>query len=118
MSVEAAKRIKGWCRVVYADATLAMIIGVTVTLGFLIAGAGVLRPAQLAPKGADVAITLSLIFSSKWGAIGGFLFMLSGAAALISTQIGQMSGWPRLLADAARLCFPRFTTRFAWKTDR
>jgi Mn2+/Fe2+ NRAMP family transporter len=112
-----AEKIKGWCRVVYADATLAMIIGNVVTVSFLIAGAGILRPNQLAPDGPAVALTLSTIFSSKWGALGGLLFLLSGAAALISTQVGQLAGWPRLLADAFRICIPGFQKKFAWKTQ-
>lgn len=110
-----ANRIKGWCRVVYTDATIAMIIGIVVTIAFLITGAGVLKPNQLAPSGGEMAITLSTIFSSEWGALGGFLFMLSGAAALTSTLIGQLAGWPRLLADSFRICFPGFQKRFAWK---
>ena len=117
MTRATAEKIRGWCRVVYADATLAMIIGNVVTLSFLIAGAGVLRPNQLAPQGAEVAQTLSNIFSSKWGSVGAFLFMLSGATALIGTQIGQLAGWPRLLADSVRLCFPAFQRRFRWKTQ-
>jgi len=113
----AAEKIKGWCRVVYTDATIAMIIGIVITVSFLIAGAGILRPNQLAPEGPEVATTLSTIFSSQWGALGGFLFMLSGTAALIGTQIGQLAGWPRLLADSFRICIPRFQKAFSWKTQ-
>lgn len=117
LSRTSAERIKGWCRVVYTDATIATIIGIVVTIAFLIAGAGVLRPNEVAPRGEEAAITLSTIFSSRWGALGGFLFMLSGAAALTSTLIGQMAGWPRLLADSFRLCIPGFKKKFPWKTQ-
>ncbi len=117
MTRASAEKIKGWCRVVYTDATIAMLIGNVVTLGFLTAGAGILGPNHLAPEGADVALKLSTIFSSKWGTLGGLLFLLSGSAALISTQIGQMAGWPRLLADAFRICIPGFQKKFAWKTQ-
>jgi len=117
MTRTAAERIKGWCRVVYIDATIAMIIGIVVTIAFLIAGAGILKPNQLAPSGEKTAIILSTIFSTKWGALGGFLFMLSGATALTSTLIGQLAGWPRLLADSFRICFPGFKKRFPWKTQ-
>ncbi len=117
MTREAAERIKGWCRVLYIDSSIAMVIGVVVTAAFFIAGAGILRPAEVAPEGPEVAIELSRLFSSRWGSVGGFLFMLAGAAALISTQIGQLAGWPRLLADSCRICIPGFAKKFAWKTQ-
>ncbi len=117
MSRDAAEKIKGWCHVLYVDASLAMVIGIVVTGAFFIAGAGVLGPKQLAPEGTEVAITLSKVFSSKWGSAGGFLFMLAGAAALISTQVGQLAGWPRLLADSCRICIPGFNKKFSWKTQ-
>ena len=117
MSVATATKIKGWCRVVYTDASLAMIIGVIATGGFLIAGAGVLRPNELAPDGPQVATTLATIFSARWGGFGGVLFMIAGACALIGTQIGQLAGWPRLLADSMRICFPKFNEKFEWKTQ-
>jgi hypothetical protein len=56
MTAETAQKIKGWCRVLYVDATIAMIVGIAVTSSFLIAGAGVLGPAQIAPKGEKVAL--------------------------------------------------------------
>jgi Mn2+/Fe2+ NRAMP family transporter len=111
------RKLKGWCRVVAFDATLAMIIGVTVTTAFLIAGAGVLGARHLAPSGTDVAFTLSTVFSSQWGVVGGKLFILGGAAALVSTQVAQLAGWPRLLADTFRLCFPAFNKKLAWKSQ-
>ncbi len=117
MSRDAAERIKGWCRVLYVDSSLAMVIGIVVTGAFFIAGAGILRPVEIAPEGPQVAIKLSNLFSSRWGSAGGFLFMLAGAAALISTQIGQLAGWPRLLADSFRICIPGFGKKFAWKTQ-
>ena len=114
LDIDSARKIKGWFNVVYTDASVAMIIGVVITGCFLIAGSGVLGPMHMAPEGPSLAVDLSNIFASKWSKLGGFLFMLGGAAALISTQIGQQAGWPRLLADSFRICFPRFG-RIPWK---
>ena len=114
MTRNSAEKIKGWCRVLYLDATLAMIIGIAVTGAFLIAGTG-LGAEQIAPKGEALAIELSTVFSSRWGPVGGFLFILAGTAALISTNTGQLAGWPRLLADSCRICIPGVARRFSWK---
>jgi len=112
-----AKKIKGWNRIVTIDATLAMVIGVLATSGFLIAGAGILHPARIVPDGPEVALQLSTLFSIKWGELGAFLFILGGSAALISTQIGQLAGWPRLLADALRITIPAVNRKYTWKVQ-
>ncbi len=114
MSKETARKLHGWCRIVYTDATLALIIGVLVTACFAIAGAGVLGPRQMAPQGPQVATQLSTLFSAQWGTLGGYLFLIAGTAALISTQVGQVAGWPRLLADAFRICIPGWKS-IPWK---
>jgi len=117
MSTETARRVKGWCRMLYVDSTFAMLLGVVVTGGFLVAGAGILAPERLAPGNTDMADVLSHVFGQRWDRVGGFLFKLSGAVAMVSTLCGQLAGWPRLLADSFRLCIPGFERRFAWKTQ-
>jgi len=115
MSSATAEKIKGWCRVLYVDSSLAMVIGIVATGAFFIAGAGILGPQRLAPEGNEVAFTLSKVFSDKWGPVGGFLFILAGTVALISTNTGQLAGWPRLLADSFRICIPGVAKKFSWK---
>lgn len=117
LSAATAQKLKGWCRVLYLDATIAMVIGIVVTSAFFIAGAGILRPEQIAPEGAEVAIKLSKVFAQKWGHIGGIIFIITGASALVATQIGQLAGWPRLLADSFRICFPGLDKRYSWKVQ-
>ncbi len=107
LSADEARGIRSWLRVVRWDATAALVIGVVVTSAFLLAGSGVLRPQQVAPRGEKMAQELSQVFS-EWSHVGGILFMAAGAAAMISTQIGQLAGWPRLLADCLRNVWRRF----------
>lgn len=116
LTLEEAKGIRGWCRVVRADATLGAVVGIGATTGFMMAGAGVLRPAQLVPEGEEVAWVLSRLFADRWEEIGGTLFLIAGSAAMISTLVGQLSGWPRLLADCGRIVCPPFA-RLPWKTQ-
>ena len=114
ITVEEAKKLLGWSRIVFYDSSVAIVLGTVITIGFMIAGAGVLRPAQQAPSGEHVALQLSEIFSSRWGSAGGFLFLLGGTAALVATLVGQLAGWPRLLADCFRICIPAFNRRLKW----
>jgi len=110
-----AEKVKGWCRVTYTDASIALVIGLVVTSSFLIAGAGVLRPAELIPQAKTAAVTLSQIFAKQWGTIGGYVYLVAGSAALVSTLLGQLAGWPRLLADCFRICIPVVQRRVPWK---
>lgn len=114
LTADEARRVKGWRRVVTVDATMALCIGTGVTAAFMIAGAGVLGPVHIAPDGPSVAIELSRIFGERWGQWGAHLFVLAGLAAMISTMLGQFAGWPRLLADCARILIPG-VSRWPWK---
>ncbi len=115
LSADDARKVKGWFKVVHTDAFVALLIGIVVTSGFLLAGSGVLRPEKIAPEGASVAFELARIFERFWGRAGAILFIIAGSAALVSTLIGQFAGWPRLLADSFRICIPAFAKRFSWR---
>ena len=117
MSPETAHKIKGWCKVLYADSTFAMVLGIAVTAAFLICGAGILGSEKMVPANSDMAESLANVFASRWNNIGGILFKFCGAIAMISTLTGQLAGWPRLLADACRITIPSFNRRFVWKTQ-
>jgi hypothetical protein len=111
IDAEGASRLRGWRRVVMADATLAVVIGTLVTSGYLLAGAGVLTVEQTVPRGEQVALTLAELFRRDWGAAGATMFLIGGAAALVSTQFGQVVGWPALMDDAVRLAMPGLFAR-------
>ena len=113
MNAETAQRIKGWCRVVNVDATTALLIGSGVTACFVVAGAGVLGRMHLAPDGPQLAIQLSEVFSQFWGSTGAILFLVAGVAAMVSTNLCQFAGWPRIMADCLRVLFPSLTGRYA-----
>jgi Mn2+/Fe2+ NRAMP family transporter len=70
MTVGAAKNVLGWCRMVYVDASTALIIGMALTMAFMLAGAGILHPRHLVPESSQVATTLATIFGSQWGRLG------------------------------------------------
>jgi Mn2+/Fe2+ NRAMP family transporter len=115
VDIPMAKNIRQWNKVVSMDASVAMIIGIIATACFLIAGAGILGNSQTIPEGETVALQLSELFAANWGSTGAFLFVIGGTAALLSTQIGQLAGWPRLLSDTFRICLPKIASRYSWK---
>ncbi len=110
-----AQRIKGWCRTLYVDSTIAMVLGILVTGAFLVAGAGILGVERMVPQNDNMAEVLSEVFARRWDKAGGFVFKLCGAVAMVSTLMGQLAGWPRLLADSCRICIPGFDRRLVWK---
>ena len=114
VTVDDAKQIRAWRRVVTADASMALMIGSIVTAAFLLAGAGVLAPLHTAPKDQSIATELASVVSSHWGVWAGHLLVLAATAAMLSTMLGQFAGWPRLLADCMRVLMPS-SQRWEWK---
>ena len=122
MSRAVAEKIRGWCRVVYLDATIALAIGIVVTSAFVLAGAGVLRPQQLVPKGdgVELAGSIAAVFSSQWGALGGTLFLVAadrGARRDAARPIGWLAASARRRRTARRSGDPPSASRGGRSSD-
>jgi manganese transport protein len=106
-------RAKGWFKVMYLDATIAMIIYTAATLSFYILGASVLHGQGKVPEGMNMVSTLSNMYT---GVLGGrwviYFFALGAFACLFSTLISWTAGSQRIIADVmARLKLIDFESR-------
>jgi Mn2+/Fe2+ NRAMP family transporter len=109
---EKARKIKSWTRVVTADATLALVIGIVVSSCFMIISAGTLHPQKIVPAGKDIGVEISGIFNILFGSWAGYLFIIAILCALFATQIAHFVGWPRMLSDCLRVGLKR---KVDWK---
>ncbi len=79
--------------------------GLTVVLGiiFLMLGAQVLHPQGLMPRGADVAVTLSRVFTHILGSWMFPVFLTAAFFAMFSTSYTVMDGFSRAFAETIRV---------------
>lgn len=92
-------RAKGWFKVMYLDATFAMIIYTVATLAFYILGAAVLHGQGKIPGGMNLIKTLSTMYTEIIGP-GAILFFAAGAfATLYSTLVSWTAANQRIVAD-------------------
>ena len=115
MTRASAEKVKGWCHVVYTDATIALVIGVVVTGAFVLSGAGVLRPLAARAEGERVGDgrqhRVDLLDASGARSAG-----RSSSSPRSPPSWGRCSAsspaGPRLLADAFRLAIPARASAF------
>lgn len=79
--------------------------GFTVVLGivFLMLGARILHPQGLMPRGADVAVTLSRVYTDILGDWMYPVFLAAAFFAMFSTSYTVMDGFPRAYAEVVRV---------------
>jgi len=79
--------------------------GFTVVLGimFLMLGARILHPQGLMPRGADVAVTLSRVYTDILGDWMYPVFLAAAFFAMFSTSYTVMDGFPRAYAETVRV---------------
>ena len=93
-------RAKGWIRVMYLDALLAMVIYTAMTAAFYLLGAAILHRQGLLPEGMDLVETLSQLYTQSLGPWAGAIFLIGAFVVLFSTLFGALAIWTRLFSDA------------------
>lgn len=92
-------RAKGWIRIMYLDALLAMVGYTVVTAAFFILGAAVLHRQGADPGGTDLIKTLSSMYTETLGPWASGLFLGGAFVVLYSTLLSALAGWSRLFTD-------------------
>lgn len=94
------RRAKGWIRIMYLDAILAMIAYTIVTAAFYVLGAAVLNAQGLVPEKDEIVETLSQMYTQTLGLGAKGVFLAGAFVVLYSTLLSALAGWTRLFSDA------------------
>ncbi len=93
------KRAKGWIRVMYLDALLAMVIYTVVTAAFYLLGAAVLHAQDRIPEGYEMVESLSAMYTESIGPQAKPVFLLGSFMVLFSTLFAALAAWARQYSD-------------------
>lgn len=99
-SADWQRRAKGWIRVMYWDATLAMVAYTAMTVMFYLLGAAILHRQGLVPDGSDLIKTLGNMYTQSLGPWAKSLFVAGAIVVLYSTLFAALAAWTRLFSDA------------------
>src|SRR6185436_18093557 len=92
-------RARGWIRVMYLDATVAMIIYTSVTAAFYLLGAAVLHEENVVPEGNQVIETLALMYTQTLGPGARTVYLIGAFFVLFSSVFASNAAWSRLFPD-------------------
>lgn len=96
---ERAQRAEGWIKVMRLDVLVSWVICTLCTLSFYVIGAAVLHPQGLVPKGNEMIVTLSRMYTDTMGPAGHWIFLIGAFGVLYSTLIASTASVPRLWAN-------------------
>ncbi len=94
------RRAKGWIRIMYLDAILAMVAYTIVTAAFYVLGAAVLNAQGLVPEKDEIVETLSQMYTQTLGLGAKGVFLAGAFVVLYSTLLSALAGWTRMFSDA------------------
>ncbi|RIW15683.1 divalent metal cation transporter [Algoriphagus lacus] len=92
-------RARGWIKIMYLDAFLAMIIYTLVTAAFYLLGAAVLYGQKEIPDGTELINALANIYTESLGQGARFGYLAGGFFALYSSVFATLAYWSRLFPD-------------------
>ncbi len=92
-------RALGWVRVMQFDAVISMVIYTITTVAFYILGASILHGSDQIPKGMEMVLTLSLMFTRTFGNWTFYFFLFGAFFILFSTFVLRTAGESRVFSD-------------------
>ena len=93
------RRAQGWIKVMYLDASVAMIIYTVVTVAFYLLGAAVLHNRGDIPNGNQVIETIALIYTQSLGPGVKNVYLVGAFFVLFSSLFASLAAWTRLFSD-------------------
>lgn len=92
-------RANGWIKVMYLDATFAMVVYTVVTAAFYLLGAAVLHVQGDIPQGYQMVESLSVMYTESLGPGAKSIFLIGAFIVLFSTLFAALAAWTRQVTD-------------------
>jgi Mn2+/Fe2+ NRAMP family transporter len=93
------KRANGWIKVMYVDASVAMIIYTSVTAAFYLLGAAVLHQRSVVPEGNQLIETVALIYTESLGPGIKTAYLVGAFFVLYSSLFASLAAWTRMYSN-------------------
>jgi len=93
------ERAKGWVKVMYTDALVAMIIYTLVTAAFYLLGAAILFKRGEVPEGNDLIEKIALIYTESLGPGVKSAYLVGAFFVLYSSVFASLAAWTRIFSD-------------------
>jgi hypothetical protein len=98
-SPEWKNRARGWIRVMYLDALVAMFIYTVVTAAFYLLGAAILHNRSAIPQGNQLIETVALIYTESLGPGVRNMYLVGAFFVLFSSLFASNAAWTRMYSD-------------------
>lgn len=92
-------RARGWIRIMYLDAIVAMVIYTSVTAAFYLLGSAILHNRGVIPEGNQLIETVALIYTESLGPGVRNIYLVGAFFVLYSSLFASLAAWTRMYSD-------------------